>query len=203
MKRLHRPDLFGWSVFDEARNIDFHGLVWVRGTGNVVFDPVPMCDHDRRHLESLGAVAAVIITNSDHVRAAPEIAHRTGATLYGPAKERDGFPVHCDAWLDEGDEPVEGLAVLALHGSKTPGELALVIEGATLVTGDLVRAHDGGRLAMLPPAKLTDPNAAADSVRRLASLSGIEAVLPGDGWPVFRDGGACLGELAASLDPSP
>ena len=31
--------------------------------------------------------------------------------------------------------------VLALHGSKTPGELALVLEDTILVTGDLVRGH--------------------------------------------------------------
>ena len=200
MKRLHRPDFFGWSVFDEARNIDFHGVLWVRDGGNVVIDPVEMCDHDQRHLESLGAVATVIITNSDHVRDAPALARRTGATLYGPAKEREAFPVACSAWLDDGDEPVSGLKVLALHGSKTPGELALVIEHTTLVTGDLVRAHEGGQLTMLPPAKLADPAVAAHSVRRLAGLPGIDAVLPGDGWPVFRNGGALLAELAARLD---
>ena len=200
MKRLHRPDLFGWSVFDESRNIDFHGVLWVRDGGNVVIDPVAMCEHDRRHLESLGPVAAVIITNSDHVRDAPALARRTGARLYGPRSEREGFPVACDAWLDEGDEPVAGLRVLALHGSKTLGELAL--EETTLVTGDLVRAHEGGRLATLPPDKLADAAAAADSVRRLAGLARIEAVLPGDGWPVFRDGGALLAELADGLDRS-
>ena len=36
MKRLHRPHLFGWSVFNEDRNIDFHSTVWVRPEGNVV-----------------------------------------------------------------------------------------------------------------------------------------------------------------------
>jgi hypothetical protein len=31
-----------------------------------------------------------------------------------------------------------------LNGSKTPGELALVLEKTTLITGDLVRAHQAG-----------------------------------------------------------
>ena len=30
MKALHRPDLFGWSQFDEARNLDFHGVALIR-----------------------------------------------------------------------------------------------------------------------------------------------------------------------------
>ena len=59
MKQHHRPDLFGWSVFDPDRDIDFHSVVWVRKKGNVVIDPLPMSDHDRAHLESLGGAALV------------------------------------------------------------------------------------------------------------------------------------------------
>jgi hypothetical protein len=86
-----------------------------------------------------------------------------------------------------------------MNGSKTPGELALIIEGHTLVTGDLVRAHRAGSLMILPDPKLSDREAAMDSVRRLANIEGIEAVLVGDGWPIFRDGTARLRELAESF----
>ncbi|MEC7540591.1 MAG: MBL fold metallo-hydrolase, partial [SAR324 cluster bacterium] len=46
MKQLHRKDLFSWSVFNEERNIDFHGILWVRENGNVLIDPMPMSVHD-------------------------------------------------------------------------------------------------------------------------------------------------------------
>lgn len=198
MKRLHRPDLWSWSVFDEARNIDFHGLLWVRPAGNVAIDPLPQTEHDRRHLLSLGGARTIVLTSSDHVRGAVELAAATGAVVMGPAGERDGFPIPCDRFLADGDEAVGGLTALALGGSKTPGELALVLDGSTLVTGDLVRAHRGGGLDLLPDAKLTDRAAAIASVRRLAALPGIDAVLVGDGWPVFRGGAAALAELVAS-----
>jgi len=199
MKRLHRADLFGWSVFDEDRDIDFHSVLWVREGGNVAIDPLPMSPHDAAHLERLGQPTRIVITNSDHVRDAQGLARRAGARLLGPAAEKDDFPVDCDGWLADGDEVVPGLGVIALEGSKTPGELALVLDGSTLVTGDLVRAHEGGRLCLLPDAKLADPARAAASVRRLAGLRGIEAVLTGDGWPVFRDGSRALAELAEGL----
>lgn len=198
MKRLHRLDLWSWSVFDEARNIDFHGLLWVRPGGNVAIDPLPQSDHDRRHLLSLGGAATIVLTSSDHIRGAVELAAATGAAVMGPAGERDSFPIPCDRFLADGDEVVGGLTALALDGSKTPGELALVLEGSTLVTGDLVRAHRGGGLDLLPDAKLVDRAAAIASVRRLAALPGIDAVLVGDGWPVFRGGAAALAELVAS-----
>ena len=86
-----------------------------------------------------------------------------------------------------------------MQGSKTPGELALIIDGHTLVTGDLVRAHRADSLMILPDPKLTDRDLAVESVRRLAQIDGIESVLVGDGWPIFRDGQSRLQELADSL----
>jgi hypothetical protein len=123
----------------------------------------------------------------------------TGARVAGPRAEREGFPVDCDSWLADGDQPFPGLSVIELSGSKTPGELALVIEDKTLVVGDLVRSHQGGRLAVLPAAKLTNPADARRSVGRLARLTAIDAVLTGDGWPIFRDGHRALAELAAEV----
>src|SRR5690606_19214344 len=200
MKLLHRPDLYAWSRFDEARNIDFHSVLWVREGGNVVIDPLPLSTHEQARLASLGGVRHLLITNSDHVRAARAVADATGARLYGPVAERDRFPIPCDAWLADGDEPVPGLTVHALSGSKTPGELAFVLERSTLITGDLIRAHAGGRLTLLPDAKLTDRAAALQSVKRLAALPEIDAVLVGDGWPVFRQGKAILTELVQELE---
>jgi hypothetical protein len=199
MKKLHRADLYNFSRFDESRNIDFHGLLWVRQGGNVAVDPLPLSPHDERHLAELGGAALVIITNSDHVRDVVRFAEITGARVLGPRAERNTFPVACSGWLGDGDEPVPGLSVIELSGSKTPGELALLIAGAdapTLVTGDLIRAHQGGSLNLLPDAKLSDRLQALASVRRLCDLGEIEAVLPGDGWPVFRDGTRALRELA-------
>ncbi len=200
MKLLHRPDLYGWSRFDESRNIDFHSVLWKRPDGNVVFDPLPLTPHDEAHLRELGGASLCVITNSDHVRDAKRLAELTGARIAGPKAERDGFPIACDLWLGDGDEPVVGLSVIEFHGSKTPGELALVLNGDTLLTGDLVRAHRAGGLNLLPDSKLSDRAAAVDSVRRLLDLPDVKAVLTGDGWPVFRGGHRALRELCAALD---
>jgi hypothetical protein len=196
MKSLHRPDLYAWSTFDEARNLDFHSLLWVRSEGNVVVDPLPLTPHDRRHLDALGGVAWIVVTNSDHLRTAVALASETGAKIAGPVGERDVFPA--DRWLSEGDELVLGLFAYEMRGSKTPGELALVLEGDTLITGDLVRAHRAGSLCLLPDAKLTDKAAALASVARLAALP-VRAVLVGDGYQVFAEGQA---HLSALVPPS-
>jgi hypothetical protein len=199
MKFLHRPDLYSWSCFNLARNIDFNGFVWKRPEGNILIDPVALSNHDWHHLESLGGVAWIILTNSDHLRAAKEIALQTYAKIAGPRGEKEYFPIDCDRWLGDGEEFVNGLKVIEMQGSKTPGELALLLEENTLITGDLVRSPKAGSLAILPPEKLINPKQAIASVHRLAQLPNIEAVLVGDGWCVFRDGKQRLQELAATL----
>ena len=199
MKVCHRPDLFCWSRFDEARNIDFHAWVWVRDGGNIAVDPLPLSDHDRAHLRELGGLSMVVVTNSDHMRDSQRVAADFGAELVGPRAERGSFGVDCSRWVREGDQLTLGLSVLEMEGSKTPGELALLLDRTTLITGDLIRAHAGGKLVLLPKEKLTDRAAAVASVKRLLGYKDIDAVLPGDGWPVFRDGQARLRELVASL----
>mgnify|MGYP001353336214 CR=1 FL=1 len=199
MKKLHSSDLYCWSEFNEERNIDFNGTLWVNSLGNVLIDPVRLEEHDKNHLDSLGGAAHIIITNSDHVRDTEIISSLTGAKCWGPSEEKDGFPFECDAWLKEGDEPINGIKIYSLNGSKTKGELAILIESKTLVTGDLIRAHEGGKLCMLPDEKLKDRKLALESVKRMASIKDIIAVIPGDGWPIFKYGHDALLELSEKL----
>jgi Metallo-beta-lactamase superfamily len=199
MKSLHRPDLFCWSEFNADRNIDFHSLAWIRSAGNILVDPLPLSEHDWAHLQSLGGAKWIVITNSDHIRASLEIAERTGAQVIAPRGEQATFPIPVQRWVGDGESIVPGLQTIELNGSKTPGELALVLENTTLITGDLVRAHQAGSLMLLPDAKLVDRSLAIASVWRLARLSQIEAVLVGDGWQIYRDGYIYLQELIDRL----
>ncbi|MBW4580315.1 MAG: MBL fold metallo-hydrolase [Tildeniella nuda ZEHNDER 1965/U140] len=204
MKSLHRPDLYSWSSFDLERNIDFNGVAWIRPEGNVLIDPVPLSEHDWSHLIALGGAQWIVITNSDHVREAQSIARRTDAQIAAPHREKTTFPLTDDGkkplrWLTDGEEIVPGLQAIELHGSKTPGELALLLDETTLITGDLIRAHRAGSLMLLPDAKLQNREAAIASVRRLATFNRIEAVLVGDGWSVFRDGHNRLKDLIETL----
>jgi hypothetical protein len=199
MKTLHKQNLFCWSQFDEDRNIDFHSYAWVTGGKVIVFDPLPLSEHDKKHLDSLGKLSHIFITNSDHIRNTESLAKETGATIWAPEAEQENFTIECSNWLGEQQNILDGLDSYSLQGSKTDGELAFVIEGNTLLTGDLIRAHAGGKLCILPEPKLQDKTLASESVKRLASIKGIHAVLPGDGWPIFRNGAKVLSELVSSL----
>ena len=198
MKQLHRKDLFGWSEFNQERNLDFHSVLWVRESGNVLIDPLPLSEHDRMHLQALGGASLIVISNSDHCRDAQNIAKQTGAKIVGPAGEKDNFPINCERWISDNEEIVPGLIAYQLEGSKTAGELAFLLDNNTLITGDLIRCHIAGELCLLPDAKLTNQDLALKSVIRLANLSKIDTVLTGDGWPIFNHGSTALNRLIES-----
>ncbi|MFT6398377.1 MAG: hypothetical protein ACJAYU_003135 [Bradymonadia bacterium] len=65
----------------------------------------------------------------------------------------------------------------------------------TLHRPDLVRAHRGGSLTLIPDAKLRDSKEALASVTKFLDSRETEAVLVGDRYPIFRDGFARLAEL--------
>ena len=52
---------------------------------------------------------------------------------------------------------------------------------------------------MLPEAKLKDRELAVNSIKRIAAVKSIESVIPGDGWPIFKNGHDALIELAEKL----
>jgi glyoxylase-like metal-dependent hydrolase (beta-lactamase superfamily II) len=87
------------------------------------------------------------------------------------------------------------LTATALLGSKTPGELALWLEPDTLIFGDLVRSHRAGTLAfLLPEQGLKSLPEAKASVQKLIAKR-PQALLLGDGFSIYRDGGEYLEEL--------
>lgn len=195
MKPLHRNDLYCWSEFNKEKNIDFHSFLLELDEGNLIIDPLPLSPEDERQLLNLGPIAAVLVTNSDHIRNAEHLSQKLGLPIYAPTAEQDTFPIKAHKWLKEGDRLAPELFVLEMEGSKTKGELALLLEKTTLITGDLIRSHAEGTLTLLPDNMLLDKAKAIESVKRLAALPDLQSVIVGDGWPVFQNAKTVLAAL--------
>ena len=52
---------------------------------------------------------------------------------------------------------------------------------------------------MLPVEKLQNRELAVNSIKRIAAVKSIEAVIPGDGWPIFKNGHEALIELSEKI----
>ena len=197
MKRLHRPDLFAWSSFDESRNIDFSSVAWIRAEGNVLIDPLPMTEHDRAHLLSLGGASHIVVTNSDHTQGAQGLAQQLSATLYGPRAERERFPVAVRPVARRRRRTGARLAH-ARNARQQDARRTCARAGPNDADHRRPCARScGGRTEPAPDAKLADRARALASVKRIVDeYPQIETVLVGDGWPVFHDGARALAAIA-------
>ncbi len=195
MKEVPGKEIYTWSTYSEEHQIDFHSFLIYLIEGNVLVDPLPFSPEDEKDLRDLGPVSTIIVTNSDHIRDTEAIAKKLGVPVCAPSAEQDAFPFRVVRWLKDGDFVVPEIQVFALEGSKTRGELALLLEKETLIAGDLIRSGIPGKLTLLPDEKLTDKTKALASVKRLAALPDLKTVMVGDGGPVIENGKAQLQAL--------
>jgi len=76
--------------------------------------------------------------------------------------------------------------IIALHGLKTPGEVALHFPDLrTVIVGDALRGDPAGSLRLPPDDKLADPRAAVLSLRRLRARR-PRHILVTNGVPIFN-----------------
>ncbi len=174
------PDMYCWSVFNEDRQIDFNGHLWVREEGNVLFDPVPMIESDLAQLDRLGGAAWIVVTNRDHEREAGAFRERTGARVIAHEADAAALAASVDRPVRE-EEILPGLQAVHLEHGKSQGEIALYWpEREVILAGDLVVGAPVGRLSLLADEKLADSPAAALECRKLLALD-FDAMLVGDG----------------------
>ncbi len=206
MKSTILEGIHYWSSFQSDRGIDFNGFFWERPGGNVLIDPMPLDAGQLKAVQEAGGARWILITNFDHLRAGPELKEALGAEILAPAAERDAFTKHgelVDHWFEGADDlPGElgrEISVHSLPGGKSPGEVALYLEGPrALLFGDVVRSHVSGALRLLPDPKISDRAALVEALQPLRKHA-AQSILLGDGDSFWRDGAACFAALLDEL----
>lgn len=192
MKKVMFDDMYCWSVFNEVRQIDFNGHLWVREGGNVLIDPVPMSAGDLEQFDALGGAKWIVITNRDHEREAAFFKQRTGAEVVAHVADAELLEVEVDKTLEDGGKIVAGLRVVHLQHGKSPGEMVLYwSKRGLLLAGDLVVGAPVGKFSLLMDEKLADPPQAAVELRKLLTLD-FDAILVGDGHSIMQGARAAL-----------
>lgn len=186
-------NVWAWRVWKAGafRGVSFNGTFLVAGEERIVVDPPPLNDWEHEHLADLGAPTHVVVTNANHLRAAPALRDRYGAKLLVPAADGDRIQVDADGTFADGDA-IGPLTVVGLADQKTPGESGLHWgERKLLVLGDALIGTPRGGLSLLPAAKYADVVRAREGLRRLTELE-VDALVLGDGDPILSGGGTAL-----------
>lgn len=204
VKKTCIDGLYYWSRFQPDREIDFNGFYWARPKGGVLFDPLDLGPAERAALDLHGGARWIVLTNFDHLRAAPDLARELSLEVLAPAEERARFGDAAgavDGWYTAAAGLPEelGIEAVELTGGKSPVEMALYLRPLeVLLFGDLVRSHASGRLMLLPDAKLADRERVVAGLRPLTELA-KRAVCLGDGDSIWYRADEAYSELVSSL----
>ena len=187
------PGVATWSRWQADRAMFFNAWFVAGEGGNFVVDPLEPDADDLAYVDERG-LAAVVITNRDHERAAALFAQRYGVPVIASSPDADEMSVTVDRTVMDGDT-LFGWRVVGLEGYKPPGEFALVHRATrSAITGDAFWGVPAGAVRLMPDEKLEDPARAALSIRALLAL-GVRHLLVGDGMPVFHHGWDALAEM--------
>jgi uncharacterized cupin superfamily protein/glyoxylase-like metal-dependent hydrolase (beta-lactamase superfamily II) len=187
------PGVATWSRWQADRSMFFNAW-FVEGTGgNMVVDPLEPDADDLAYVDARG-LAAVVVTNRDHERAAAAFAQRYGVPVIAALPDANEMSVPVTRAIVPG-ETLFGWRAIGLDGFKTPGEFALFHPPSrSAITGDALWGVPAGAVRLMPDEKLADPARAALSARQLLAL-GVRHLLVGDGMPVFHRGWDALADM--------
>ncbi len=193
--RVAMPGVWMWSAWQSDRGMPFNSYAFESDGGCIAVDPLPLDDASLGEIAKLGGIRTIVVTNRDHVRAAPHLRERFGARLLASDLDAPLLGIPVDATFSHGDEVFPGAFALALRHGKSPGEIALHVPGAkAAVVGDALIGAPAGALSVLPDEKLEDRPAFVRELRRLWGLQ-LEALLLCDGQPLFANADAAIGAL--------
>ena len=195
------PGIHTWSRRSEAHGYDFNGHLVVHSQGNLCIDPVEPDAATLERLAGLG-VAAIVLTNRNHSRAANLVRARTGArTLIHPAdaERARGQGAVIDGAIEAGAAIGPFTAVDA--AGKSPGEIALHWPARRiLVVGDAIIGNPPGSCSLLRDSVVDDPPRLRRAVAQLAALD-FDTLLVGDGTSIVTGARAAVNALVATLAP--
>jgi uncharacterized cupin superfamily protein/glyoxylase-like metal-dependent hydrolase (beta-lactamase superfamily II) len=187
------PGVATWSRWQADRAMFFNAWFVAGDGGNFVVDPLDPDPEDLAYVDERG-LAAIVITNRDHERAAALFAERYAVPVIASLPDANEMSVAVAQTVAHGDS-VYGWRVIGFDGFKTPGEFALFHRaGRSAITGDAFWGVPAGALRLMPDEKIADPARAALSARQLLS-AGVRHLLVGDGMPIFHTASQALLEL--------
>jgi hypothetical protein len=173
-----------WQGYDPVVKVDLSSHAYLTPQGWVVIDPIALCDEALAELSSREKIAAIILTNANHGRAAVDYHKKSGAPIFAHTGATGGFSVEVDHWIQDGED-VSGLAVIHLPGF-VAGEIALHSQkaGGVMMMGDALINLQSTGFSLLPDKYCDDPKLARNSLQKLLQFS-FEVMTFAHGLPII------------------
>jgi glyoxylase-like metal-dependent hydrolase (beta-lactamase superfamily II) len=187
-----RPGLWVWHSYDSSVKTELFSAALAAANGVYLFDPIPLADADLVALTQTGPIAAIVVTNANHQRAAieysdrfcvPVLGHPETLAVIKPGRSEDLSMIATD------------LEAIEIEGA-VAGEVALYqpLNGGTLIVGDALINLEPYGFTFLPPRYCLDQKQMRISLRKLLPLS-LERILFAHGTPIVSRAGERFRQL--------
>ena len=179
-------DLAVWHAYDPVVRAELYSTCLTTGSGGIyLVDPIPLEKRALGELIGSSRVAGIVVTNSNHHRAAARFAERFSAPVVA---HNDTFPDEQPRQLKkvvDGDEICGGLRVVSIEGA-APGEIALHHAGdsGTLIVGDALINFEPYGFTFLPAKYCSNQKQMRRSLRKLLDCE-VERMFFAHGTPIL------------------
>ena len=157
-----------WQACDPAVKADIFSTACVTEHGIYLVDPIPLQDGALAELLGEDSIVGIIVTNANHLRAAPHFAQRFSVPILAlpksiPHKTRSDFREVMD-----GSNICHELRVMGIDGA-VPGEIVLYYrpDSRALIVGDALINFEPYGFNFLPGKYCLDEEAMRRSLRKL------------------------------------
>jgi len=174
-----------WHTYDAAVKAELYSTCLATLAGIYLIDPIPLQKRALDSLISSSQVTGIVVTNSNHRRAAAQFAQRFQVRIFA---HRETFPDDEPSRLTtiaDGEEISDGLRVIGIEGA-APGEIALHYagNGGTLIVGDALVNFEPYGFSFLPPKYCSNEKQMRGSLQKLSHHK-AERILFAHGTPIL------------------
>ncbi len=192
------PNIAIWHEYDSAVKAELYSICLATESGTYLVDPILLQREAFAEMMGSRPVAGIVLTNSNHHRAAAQLAEQLSVTIFAHAHT---FPSDQPGWLTtvaDGEEICDQLRVIAIDGAVS-GEIVLhyAANGGTLVVGDALINLEPYGFAFLPAKYCSDQREMRRSLRKLLDYE-AERILFAHGPPILSRAGQRLEALLIS-----
>lgn len=186
------PGVYRWEQHSAAHKVQLTSHAIVRAGKIFVFDPIPLASGPMASLAKRGSMAAIILTNENHERAAASWRERFNIPIW--AAEEASLPWPDVVRFRRAESEWAGWKLEWLDGA-AGGELAFRWERRSLVVcGDAIVNLPGRGLELLPAKYCRDQAELKRSLLKLVAVP-FERLLVAHGHPLMEAASQRLAQL--------
>lgn len=160
--------LWLWEAYDPAVKSDLFSSAVLLADRLLLFDPIPLVAAAREKLVSGRGIAGIVLTNSNHLRAAADFSRQYETSIFAAEAVIREFKLIKTVALSANARIAPEISAIPIEGA-TPGEMAFHLggNGGTIVVGDALIHLDPYGFALLPPKYCSDQKGMRRSLRQL------------------------------------